>query len=88
MVSPVGDQVLLDVITNIIRQIEPKSLRTDKRVLSCIEISVRLALAYPKGFPLRPSRVRQAYRLTKDEWRSILQAMATVGTFTTYYKLG
>lgn len=83
-----SDQVLLDVITNIIRQIEPKSLRTDRRVLSCIEISVRLALAYPKGFPIRPTRVRHAYRLTKDEWRSILKAMAAVGSFTTYYKLG
>lgn len=88
MASPVGDHIVLELITNIIRQIEPKSLRTDRRVLSCIEISVRLALAYPKGFPLRPSRVRQAYRLTKDEWRSILKAMATVGTFTTYFKLG
>ncbi len=88
MASPVGDQVLLEVIANIIKGLDPKSLRSDRRVLSCIEVSVRLALAYPKGFPLRPTRIRQAYRLTSEEWQSILKAMGKVGTFTTYYKLG
>ena len=83
-----SDPVVLEIISNIIRQLEPKSLRSDRRVLSCIEVSVRLALAYPKGFPLRPTRIRHAYRLTSEEWQSILKAMGKVGTFTTYFKLG
>lgn len=82
-----GNEVVLEILARVLSQLERRRYLDNKRVVSCVEVIVRLALAHPKGAPLRLPRMQKAYGLSREEFKAILSALAKVGTLTTYFTL-
>ena len=79
--------LLLDTICSVLSHIDDPVLRYDPRVVSCIEVSVRLALSLPQGAPLVLSRYQKCFKLKRSEFRQVVKAMSKVGTMVTYFTL-
>lgn len=78
---------LLQTIADVLSHIDSPELRSDSRVISCIEVSVRLALALPQGAPLVLSRYQKAFKLKRHEFKEVVRALNKVGTMVTYFTL-
>lgn len=80
-------EVLLQTIADVLSHIDDPVLRYDPRVVSCIEVSVRLALSLPQGAPLVLSRYQKCFKLKRSEFKQVVRAMNQVGTMVTYWTL-
>lgn len=81
------DDLLLDTLSRVLSNIDSPALRYDPRVVSCIEVSVRLALALPQGAPLVLSRYQKCFKLKRHEFKEVVRALSKVGTMVTYFTL-